>query len=123
VNYGWPIITYGRNYGIGTKIGEGTQKPGMAQPLHYWVPSIAPSGMVFYTADRFPHWRGDILIGALKDEMLVRLSVDGEKIVKEERMLKGTLGRIRDVRQGPDGYVYLLTDHANGVIARLEPAS
>jgi len=123
VNYGWPIITYGRNYGIGTKIGEGTQRPGMAQPLHYWVPSIAPSGMVFYTADRFPHWRGDILIGALKDEMLVRLSVDGEKIVKEERMLKGTLGRIRDVRQGPDGYVYLLTDHANGVIARLEPAS
>ena len=122
VNYGWSIITYGRNYGTGTKIGEGTSKPGIAQPLHYWVPSIAPSGMAFYTAERFPNWRGDILIGALKDQMLVRLRIDGEKIVKEERMLKGTLGRIRDVRQGTDGYVYLLTDHADGVIARLEPA-
>ena len=121
VNYGWPIITYGRNYGIGTRIGEGTHKPGMAQPLHYWVPSIAPSGMTFYTADKFPNWRGDILVGALKDQMLVRLRLDGEKVVKEERMLKGVLGRIRDVRQGPDGFVYLLTDEANGVIARLEP--
>ena len=122
VNYGWPIITYGRNYGIGTRIGEGTHKPGMAQPLHYWVPSIAPSGMAFYTGDRFPNWRGDILVGALRDQMLVRLKLDGEKVVKEERMLKGALGRIRDVRQGPDGFVYLLTDEANGVIARLEPA-
>ena len=123
VNYGWPVITYGRNYGTGTKIGEGTHKPGMAQPLHYWVPSIAPSGMAFYGGDKFPQWRGDILIGALKDQMLVRLRVDGEKVVKEERMLQGTLGRIRDVRQGPDGFVYLLTDAANGVLARLEPAS
>lgn len=121
VNYGWPIITYGRNYGSGTKIGEGTQKAGMAQPLHYWVPSIAPSGMTFYTAERFARWRGDILVGALRDQLLVRLKVEGEKVVKEERMLQGVLGRIRDVRQGPDGYVYLLTDESNGVVARLEP--
>jgi glucose/arabinose dehydrogenase len=121
-NYGWPVITYGANYGTGTKIGEGTHKPGMAQPLHYWVPSIAPSGMAFYTGDKFPRWRGDLFVGALRDEMLVRLKLDGEKVVKEERMLKGTLGRIRDVRNGPDGYLYLLTDESRGVLARLEPA-
>jgi glucose/arabinose dehydrogenase len=120
-NYGWPVITYGRNYGTGTQIGEGTHKPGMEQPVHYWVPSIAPSGMAFYTADRFPRWRGDLFVGALRDEMLVRLRLDGEKVVEEERMLQGVLGRIRDVRQGPDGYLYLLTDESNGVLARLEP--
>jgi len=121
-NYGWPVITYGVNYGIGTKIGEGTHKSGMAQPLHYWVPSIAPSGMAFYAGDRFPRWRGDLFVGALRDEMLVRLKLDGEKVVREERMLKNTLGRIRDVRNGPDGYLYLLTDESRGVLARLEPA-
>ena len=120
-NYGWPVITYGVNYGTGTKIGEGTAKPGMAQPLHYWVPSIAPSGMAFYTGDKFPRWRGDLFIGALKDQMLVRLRLDGEKVVREERLLKGWLGRIRDVRSGPDGYIYLLTDESAGVLARLEP--
>jgi aldose sugar dehydrogenase len=123
VNYGWPVITYGVNYGIGTKIGEGTQKAGMAQPLHYWVPSIAPSGMAFYTGNRFSRWRGDLFVGALRDQMLVRLTLDGEKVVKEERMLKNVLGRIRDVRNGPDGYLYLLTDESNGVLARIEPAS
>ncbi|HSE00366.1 MAG TPA: PQQ-dependent sugar dehydrogenase [Burkholderiales bacterium] len=122
VNYGWPVITYGVNYGFGTKIGEGTHKPGMAQPLHYWVPSIAPSGMAFYTGDRFPRWRGDLFVGALRDQMLVRLKLDGEKVIAEERMLKGTLGRIRDVRNGPDGLIYLLTDDPRGVLARLEPA-
>jgi glucose/arabinose dehydrogenase len=122
VNYGWPVITYGRNYGTGTRIGEGTHKHGMAQPLHYWVPSIAPSGMAFYTGDKFPQWRGDLFIGALRDEMLVRLRLNGEKIVKEERMLKNQLGRIRDVRQGPDGFLYLVTDEPDGVIARIEPA-
>jgi aldose sugar dehydrogenase len=120
-NYGWPVITYGVNYGIGTKIGEGTQKPGMAQPLYYWVPSIAPSGMAFYTGDRFPKWRGNLFVGALRDRMLVRLVLDGEKVVKEERLLQGVLGRIRDVRAGPDGFLYLLTDDSNGVLARLEP--
>jgi glucose/arabinose dehydrogenase len=120
-NYGWPVITFGANYGTGTKIGEGTQKPGMEQPLHYWVPSIAPSGMAFYTGDRFPKWRGDLFVGALRDAMLVRLKLDGDKVVKEERILKNTLGRIRDVRSGPDGLIYLLTDESNGVLARLEP--
>jgi glucose/arabinose dehydrogenase len=120
-NYGWPVITYGVNYGIGTKIGEGTSKPGMEQPIHYWVPSIAPSGMAFYTGDKFPRWQGDLFVGALKDQMLVRLRLDGDRVVKEERMLKGVLGRIRDVRVGPDGYVYLLTDEGRGVLARLEP--
>ena len=122
VNYGWPVITYGVQYVVGTRIGEGTQKAGMAQPLYYWVPSIAPSGMAFYTGDRFPRWRGDLFVGALRDQMLVRLTLDGEKVVKEERMLKNVLGRIRDVRNGPDGCLYLLTDESNGVLARLEPA-
>jgi glucose/arabinose dehydrogenase len=121
VNYGWPVITYGVQYVIGTQIGEGTHKTGMAQPLHYWVPSIAPSGMAFYTGDRFPRWRGDLFVGALRDQMLVRLKLDGEKVVAEERMLTGTLGRIRDVRNGPDGLIYLLTDDSRGVLARLEP--
>jgi glucose/arabinose dehydrogenase len=122
-NYGWPVITYGANYGIGTKIGEGTQKPGMQQPLHYWVPSIAPSGMAFYTGDKFERWNGDLFIGALRDQMLVRVKLDGEKVVSEERLLKGVLGRIRDVRAGPDGFIYLLTDESNGKLVRLEPAS
>jgi glucose/arabinose dehydrogenase len=122
VNYGWPVITYGANYGTGTKIGEGTSKPGLAQPVHYWVPSIAPSGMAFYTGDRFPRWKGDLFVGALRDQLLVRLKLDGEKVVKEERMLQGTVGRIRDVRQGPDGFLYLLVDSSSGAIVRLEPA-
>jgi glucose/arabinose dehydrogenase len=120
-NYGWPVITYGVNYGIGTKIGEGNAKPGMEQPIHYWVPSIAPSGMAFYTGERFARWKGSLFVGALRDQMLVRLQLDGAKVVKEERLLKGVLGRIRDVRTGPDGFIYLLTDEANGVLARLEP--
>jgi aldose sugar dehydrogenase len=122
LNYGWPVITYGANYGSGTKIGEGTQKQGMQQPLYYWVPSIAPSGMAFYTGDKFPNWRGDLLVGALRDQMLVRLRLDGEKVVGEERLLRGALGRIRDVRAGPDGLIYLLTDEGNGKLLRLEPA-
>jgi glucose/arabinose dehydrogenase len=123
VNYGWPVITYGRNYGLGTRIGEGTEKPGMAQPLYKWVPSIAPSGMAFYTGNRFPRWRGNLFVGALRDQMLVRLVVDGERVLKEERLLKGVLGRIRDVRAGPDGFLYLLTDESRGVLARLEPVN
>lgn len=121
-NYGWPVITYGVNYGIGTKIGEGTHKPGMVQPVHYWDPSIAPSGMDFYTGDRFPGWRGNLFVGALKFRLLVRLELDGERVVHEERMLEGDLGRIRDVRNGPDGFLYLLTDESDGAIVRLEPA-
>jgi glucose/arabinose dehydrogenase len=121
VNYGWPVITYGVNYGLGTRIGEGTHKEGMAQPLHHWIPSIAPSGMAFYTADRFPEWQGNLFIGSLKFRQLVRLELRGERVIHEERMLKDVLGRIRDVRQGPDGYLYLLVDDPDGVIARLEP--
>ena len=122
-NYGWPVITFGVNYGIGTRIGEGTAKPGMAQPIHVWVPSIAPSGMAFYTGDKFPKWRGDLFVGALKDQMLVRLRFDGEKVVREERLLKGALGRIRDVRAGPDGFLYLLNDESQAALVRLEPAA
>ena len=120
-NYGWPVITYGKNYGIGTSIGEGTHKEGVAQPLHQWTPSIAPSGMAFYDGDKFPGWRGSLLVGALKFRLLARLELDAERVVHEERMLEDVLGRIRDVRVGPDGFVYLLNDHPNGVIARLEP--
>jgi glucose/arabinose dehydrogenase len=121
VNYGWPVITYGVNYGIGTRIGEGTAMPGMAQPLYYWSPSIAPSGMAFYTGDRIPGWTGDLLVGSLKFATLVRLQLDGEKVTHEERMLSGRIGRIRDVRQGPDGAVYLLTDADDGGLYRLSP--
>jgi glucose/arabinose dehydrogenase len=122
-NYGWPVITYGAEYVTGFKIGEGTRKEGMEQPLHQWTPSIAPSGMAFYTGDRFPQWKGDAFVGALRFQMLVRLRFDGEKVVTEERMLEGSVGRIRDVRQGPDGFIYLLTDSSNGLLVRLEPAS
>jgi glucose/arabinose dehydrogenase len=120
-NYGWPVITYGVNYGLGTRIGEGTSKAGMEQPLYYWVPSIAPSGMAFYDGERFPRWKGNLFVGALRDRMLVRLQLDGEKVVKEERLLQNAIGRIRDVRAGPDGYIYLLTDDSAGMLVRLEP--
>ncbi len=122
-NYGWPVITYGREYVTGRPIGEGTHKPGMEQPLHYWVPSIAPSGMTFYTGGRFSQWQGDLFIGSLKFQLLVRLRLDGERVVEEERLLPGVLGRIRDVRQGPDGLLYVLTDANDGKLVRLRPAS
>jgi glucose/arabinose dehydrogenase len=122
VNYGWPVITYGVNYVSGTKIGEGTAKAGMAQPVKHWTPSPAISGMAFYTGDRFPKWRGDVLIGALRGQALIRVRLDGEKFVDDEFMLAGSLPRVRDVRVGPDGLVYLLTDLPNGGILRLEPA-
>lgn len=121
LNYGWPVITYGVNYGLGTKIGEGQEKPGMVQALKVWVPSIAPSGMAFVSGSQFPQWQGSLLIGALRGQMLVRLTLDGEKVVSEERLFQGRPGRIRDVRMGPDGLVYLLTDEAQGALLRLEP--
>jgi len=119
-NYGWPVITYGENYG-GGRIGEGTTKSGMEQPLYYWDPSIAPSGMAFYSGDKFPAWKGDLFVGALKYQLLVRLELDGNRIVGEERLLARQIGRIRDVRQGPDGYLYILTDSSRGGLYRLEP--
>ena len=122
VNYGWPVITYGVNYGIGTKIGEGTSKPGMAQPLKYWVPSPALSGhgllrrgQVSALARRCPD-------GRAARPALIRVRLDGERVVGDEFMLDGSLPRVRDVRVGPDGYVYLLTDQPNGTLLRLEPA-
>ncbi|MDH5748079.1 MAG: PQQ-dependent sugar dehydrogenase [Rhodospirillales bacterium] len=120
-NYGWPIIAYGRHYS-GEPIGEGTHKSGLEQPIHYWDPSIAPSGMVFYTGDKFPKWKGSLLVGALKFQLVSRLELNGEKIIREERMLNELGERIRDVRQGPDGFVYLLTDSGDGRILRIEPA-
>jgi len=122
VNYGWPVITYGVNYVSGTRIGEGTEKPGMAQPVKHWTPSPALAGMAFYQGDRFPAWRGNLLMGALRGQSLIRVRLDGEKFVEDEFMLSGAVPRIRDVRVGPDGLVYLLTDVPNGAILRLEPA-
>lgn len=121
-NYGWPLITQGVNYGSGTPIGESRSRPGMEPPLHVWTPSIAPSGMAFITGDRFPQWRGHLLVGALRAQMLVRLELQDDKVVREERLLEGQIGRIRDVRVGPDGLIYLLTDEAQGALLRLEPA-
>jgi glucose/arabinose dehydrogenase len=119
-NYGWPVITHGRSY-AGFKIGEGKAKPGMAQPVRYWVPSISPSGLAFYTGAAFPEWRGSLFLGALSGEALVRLELDGTKVVHEERLLEDLGERIRDVRQGPDGRLYLLTDSSDGALLRLDP--
>ena len=121
-NYGWDVISYGTEYS-GGKIGEGTSKPGLEQPIYYWDPSIAPSGITFYDGDRFPAWRGNLFVAALKFRMLVRLEIDGHRVVSEERLLEDMGDRLRDVVQGPDGYLYLLTDEADGRILRIEPAS
>ncbi|MCK5359981.1 MAG: PQQ-dependent sugar dehydrogenase, partial [Gammaproteobacteria bacterium] len=89
--------------------------------IHYWVPSIAPSGMAFYSGDKFPDWKGNLFIGSLKFKLLVRLQLDGDKVIAEQRLLKNKLGRIRDVKNGPDGYLYLLTDESDGKLVRLSP--
>ncbi len=119
-NYGWPVITYGAEYGSGRPIGEGRAKAGMEQPLAYWVPSIGPSGMAFLTSERYPGWKGDLFVGALAARALLRLTLDGNKVVGEERLLTGLDERIRSVVQGPDGWLYLLTDHPKGRVLRLE---
>lgn len=120
LNYGWPVITYGIDYS-GAKIGEGTTKAGMEQPLYYWDPSIAPSGAAFYTGTLFPAWRGNLFVGGLAAQQLSRLVLEGERIVAEERLLVDLGARIRDVRMGPDGAVWVLTDHTDGRILRLVP--
>lgn len=140
-NYGWPVITYGVNYGSGTKIGEGSAKPGMEQPVLFWTPSIAPSGLTRYDGTRYPGWSGSFFAGALAGEGLsrFRLSTDPKAgrtkpdraavppagapaiLVEEEYIPAGDLGRIRDVRTGPDGYLYFATDHPRGRVYRLEP--
>ena len=118
-NYGWPVITLGVNYN-GMPIGEGkTEADGMEQPMHQWTPSIAPSGLAFYTADRFPAWQGNLFVGALAFQRVVRLELDGDRVVREEALLTDLGERIRDVRQGPDGYLYLLTDAAQGKLLRV----
>jgi glucose/arabinose dehydrogenase len=123
VNYGWPLITHGREYS-GEPVGKGlAAAPGLASPLLHWTPSIAPSGMTFYTGDVFPEWRGNLFVGALAGQHLARLVLEGNRVVAEERLLEGAVGRIRDVRQGPDGLLYLLTDAPNGSLLRLEPSS
>jgi glucose/arabinose dehydrogenase len=120
-NYGWPVITYGENYG-GGPIGEGiTHKEGMEQPLHYWTPSIAPSGMAFLTSDRYgAGWQGNLFVGSLKFEYLDRIELAGGKVAREEKLLQG-IGRVRDVRQGRDGLLYILTDENDGKLVRLLP--
>ena len=119
-NYGWPLVTYGRNYGSGTRIGEDGPKPGYEHPLKWWVPSIAPSGMTFISSDRYPGWKGSLVVGALRGQHLTRLTLEGRKVLSEERLISGVSERIRDVRQGPDGWLYVLTDGAQGRLIRLE---
>jgi glucose/arabinose dehydrogenase len=121
-NYGWPVISFGVNYD-GTPVGSGkSSMPGMEQPIKYWVPSIAPSGMAFYTGDLFPSWKGSLFVGALAGQMLVRLSLEGEKVTGEERLLQGLGERVRDVRMGADGALYLVTDNSAGRVLKVEPA-
>ncbi len=122
LNYGWPVITHGEQYG-GGKIGEGiTAKEGMEQPLHHWTPSIAPSGMAFLTSERYGRaWQGNLFVGSLKFGYLDRIEVAGTKVLREHKLLAELGERIRDVRQGPDGLLYVLTDHANGKLIRLRP--
>lgn len=122
-NYGWPLATYGINYS-GQPIPEakGETLPGMEPPLYWWPRSPAISGMAFYDADRFPAWRNSVFIGALADQNLIRLTLDGDRVVAQERLLDDRKRRIRDVRQGPDGYVYVLTDASPGELLRVAPA-
>lgn len=121
-NYGWPVITYGENYG-GGPVGAGlTEKPGMEQPLHHWTPSIAPSGMAFLRSDRYGRaWQGSLFVGSLKFQYLDRLEIRDNRVVKEEKLLQDLKQRIRDVREGPDGLLYVLTDASPGQLLRLLP--
>lgn len=121
-NYGWPVITHGVDY-TGFKIGEGTHKEGMEQPLHFWVPSIAPSGMTFYEGASFPQWKGNLFVGSLKFRYLNRIEINGNKIVHEEPLLKDLQERIRDVEIGPGGVLYVAVDNSKGRILRVYPTS
>jgi glucose/arabinose dehydrogenase len=121
-NYGWPTATYGVEYS-GRKISDTPTAPGIEPPVHYWVPSIATSGLLFYTGDEFPAWQGNAFVGGLASQQLVRLELDGDRVVDEEVLLEGVVRqRVRDVEQGPDGLIYLLTDEADGRLLRIEPA-
>lgn len=120
-NYGWPVIGFGVDYS-GAKMHEGTHKEGMEQPIHHWTPSIGPSGAMFYTGDLFPAWKGNLFTGSLVFTSLYRIELNGEKVTKEEPLLESLGDRIRDVRQAPDGSIWLLTDARNGKVLRLTPA-
>ena len=125
LNYGWPVVGYGVNYGSGSRIHEATMREGMENPAHVWVPSIGTSGMMIYTGDQFPEWRGNLFAGGMVGEQLARLTVDGDVILSEETLVQYR-GRIRDVRQGPDGYIYLAIEDRAGdpsPIVRLEPVN
>lgn len=123
-NHGWPVITYGENYG-GGQIGEGiTSKAGLEQPLHYWKPSIAPSGMAFVRSERYgKEWQGNLLVGSLKFRYVARIVLDGDRVAREEKILPDLGQRVRDVREGPDGFIYLLTDDRDGQLIRLRPGN
>lgn len=118
-NYGWPVISYGRHYS-GMRIGEGTGKPGMEQPAHYWDPSIAPSGFMIYSGALWPEWRGDFFIGSLKFGLISRLEADGDTVREAERMEWPETARLRDVREAPDGAIWIMSV-GNGAIYRLTP--
>ena len=121
-NYGWPVVSHGVNY-EGTPVGSGRQRQaGMVDPLYTWTPVIAPSGMIFYSGSAFPDWRGDLFVGGLRSTALVRLELDGSRVTNEERLLEDLGKRIRDVVEGPDGVLYLLTDEENGEVLRISPA-
>lgn len=122
-NYGWPVIGFGVNYTTGLAIHAGTHRDGMEQPVRVWVPSIGISGMMFYTGDKFPQWRGNMFVGGMNGQQLSRLTMSGQRIVNEEELVQQK-GRIRDIRQGPDGFIYLVTDDRDGKptpVYRLEP--
>ena len=124
LNYGWPVIGYGVNYGEGVPIHASRFKEGMEARVHFWVPSIAAAGMLIYTGDKFPQWKGNIFVGGMVGEQLARLTLDGQRVKNEETLVQG-MGRIRDVRQGPDGFIYLAIDDRQAgrtPIVRLEPA-
>jgi glucose/arabinose dehydrogenase len=120
-NYGWPRATHGIDYSGGT-ISPNKSLPGMEDPVRVWVPSISPSGLAFYTGDRFPGWKGSVFSGALSNNALFRIELDGDRYVGEERLLVDLLPYIRDVRQGPDGLLYLVTHSDDGGLFRLDPA-
>lgn len=120
-NYGWPVISYGKHYS-GDPIGIGTAAPGYEQPVYYWDPSIAPSGMTFYSGDMFPAWTGSVFVGALKDRLVSRLELEGDKVVAEEQFLQELGERIRAISEGPDGFLYILTDNDPGQLIRVERA-
>jgi glucose/arabinose dehydrogenase len=125
MNYGWPVIGYGVNYRTGATIHEGTHRKGMEQPVHLWVPSIGISGMMIYTGDKFPQWRGNVFVGGMGGQRLARLTLNGQQVIDEERLAQ-QMGRFRDVRQSPDGFIYLVTDDRDQKptpLYRLEPVT